>query len=206
MLSVGKLLKSARERKKISLHDVEKRIKVREKFIHALEEDKWDIFTSRIYITGILKNYTRFLELDERKILAFFRREYKRIEEIKFKETVSTSYLSSDSKRTIIMGFIFICFLLVGYFSYQLFQYLKPPSVQILSPQSYTFKRELTVKVVGKTEKESVITIMGERIYQNKEGIFEYIMPLKQKENILSIEVVGANGKKIVIKKFFKKV
>jgi len=205
MLSVGKLLKDAREKKNLSLHDVEKRIKVREQFVQALEEDKWGSFTSRIYIIGLLKNYARFLELDERKILAFFRREYERIEEIKFKEKVSNSYLSSDSKKTIVIGFIFIFILLVGYFSYQLFQYLKPPFVQIISPLNDTFKRESTIKIVGKTEKESEITIMGERIYQNREGVFEYIMPLRQNENILSIEVVGANGKKTIIEKKFMK-
>jgi len=203
MLSVGSLLKDAREKKKISLRDVEKRIKVREQFIRALEEDKWDKFTSRIYIIGILKNYARFLELDERKVLAFFRREYERIEETKFKRKVSTSYLSSDSKKTIMAGFIFVCILLVGYFSYQLFQFFKPPSVQIISPIGNTFKRELTVTIVGKTEKEAVITIMGERVYQNKEGVFEYILPLKQKVNPLSIEVIGANGKKTVFERNF---
>lgn len=205
MLSVGKLLRAAREKKKVSLRDVEKQIKVREQFIRALEEDKWYTFTSRIYVTGILKNYARFLELDERKILAFFRREYERSEELRFKEKVSTSYLSSDSKKTLFVGFIFICALLVSYFSYQLFQYFKPPTVQILAPASTLFKRESTVKIIGKTEKEAVITIMGERIYQNKEGIFEYVMPLKQKENTVSIEVIGANGKKTVIKKIFRK-
>ena len=206
MLSVGKLLKDARERKKISLLDVEKRIKVRVQFIQALEEDKWSSFTSRIYIAGILKNYARFLDLDEQKILAFFRREYERIEEIKFKEKISTSYLSSDSKKSIIVGFIFICFLLVGYFSYQLFQYFRPPVIQIISPTNNTFKRELMIKVIGKTEKESVITIMGERIYQDKEGVFEYSMPLKQKQNSLSIEVVGANGKKTILERKFMRL
>jgi cytoskeletal protein RodZ len=206
MLSVGKLLKEARERKKLTLKDVEKRIKVREQLIRALEEDKWYTFTSHIYVTGILKNYARFLGLDERKILAFFRREYERIEELKFKEKVSNSYLSSDSKKSLTVGFIFVCLLLVGYFSYQLFQYLKPPTVQIISPQTTQFKREATVKIIGKTEKEAVITIMGERIYQNKEGLFEYMMPLKQKENSLSIEVIGTNGKKTVLEKIFRKL
>ena len=204
MLSVGKLLKDTRERKKLSLHDVEKRIKVREQFLSAIEADDWSSFSSRIYTTGILKSYTRYLGMDERKILAFFRREYERIEEIKFKEKVSTSYFSSDSKKTIILGFVFICILLVGYFSYQLFQYFKPPTVQIISPTTTSFKREATIKIIGKTEKEAVITIMGERVYQNKEGVFEYILPLKQKENPLSIEVIGANGKKTVFEKIFK--
>lgn len=206
MLSVGKLLKDAREKRKLSIRDIEKNIKVREQFIRALEEDKWSAFTSRIYITGILKNYSRFLGLDERKILAFFRREYERIEEIKFKEKVSTTYLSSDSKKTIIAGFIFVCILLVGYFSYQLFQYLKPPAIQILSPMQNTFKREAMIKIIGKTEKEAAVTILGERIYLNNEGIFEYIMPLKQKENSIVIEVVGANGKKTVLQRIFKRL
>jgi cytoskeletal protein RodZ len=206
MFSVGTLLKDAREKKRLSLRDVEKRIKVREQFLVALEHDKWETFTSRIYVTGILKNYARFLGLDERKILAFFRREYERIEEIKFKERVSSSYLSSDSKKTIIGGFVLICVLLVGYFSYQMFQYLKPPTVTILYPKESTFKRQPTVKVVGKTENEVVITIMGERVYQNKDGIFEYIMPLKNKTNTLSIEVIGANGKKANLQRIFKKL
>ena len=156
MLSVGKLLKDTRERKKLSLHDVEKRIKVREQFLSAIEADDWSSFSSRIYTTGILKSYTRYLGMDERKILAFFRREYERIEEIKFKEKVSTSYFSSDSKKTIILGFVFICILLVGYFSYQLFQYFKPPTVQIISPTTTSFKREATIKIIGKTEKAIV--------------------------------------------------
>ena len=203
MLSVGKLLKDARERKNISLSDVEKRIKVREQFLHALENDEWSIFTSRIYIIGILKNYARFLGLDERKILAFFRREYERIEDVKFKEKVSSSYLSSDSKKTIIAGFVFVCILLMGYFSYQLFQYFKPPTVQIISPTTNTFKREAIIKIVGKTEKEAVITILGERVYQDKDGMFEYTMSLTQKVNPFIIEVIGANGKKTVIEKKF---
>lgn len=205
MLSVGSLLKDARERKKLTLRDVEKRIKVREQFIKAIEEDRWTSFTSRIYITGLLKNYARFLELDERKILAFFRREYERNEEIKFKERVSTSYLSSDSKKSIIVGFVFICILLVSYFSYQLYQFLKPPSIYLISPTQSSFKRDKTIKIVGKTDKEAVITIMNERIYQNKEGIFEYVLPLKERETKLSIDVVGANGKKTVLDKVFIK-
>lgn len=206
MLSVGTLLKDAREKKKLSLADVEKRIKVREQFLVALEADKWDKFTSRIYITGVLKNYSRFLGLDEKKILAFFRREYEKSEEIKFKEKVSNSYLSSDSKKTIIASFIFAFVLLVGYFTYQLFQYLRPPIIHIITPVSSTFKRQQTVKIIGKTEREAVVTIMGERVYQNKEGVFEYIMPLKDKENKLSIEVVGANGKKTILQRKFIKL
>lgn len=205
MLSVGTLLKNTRERKKISLRDVEKHIKIREKFIVALEEDRWNIFTSKIYIMGILKNYARFLSLDEQKILAFFRREYEKKDDVRFKERISGNYMSSDSKKTILTGFIVLGILFICYFSYQLYQYITPPKIEILSPTTSVFKRESTITIVGKTEKEAMVTILGERVYQNKEGIFEYVLPLKQKNTVLSIEVVGANGKKTQLDKIFKK-
>ncbi|MFZ2206306.1 MAG: helix-turn-helix domain-containing protein [Microgenomates group bacterium] len=205
MLSVGTLLKNTRERKKISLRDVEKHIKIREKFIVALEEDRWNIFTSKIYIMGILKNYARFLSLDEQKILAFFRREYEKKDDVRFKERISGNYMSSDSKKTILTGFILLGILFIFYFSFQLYQYITPPKIEILSPTTSVFKRESTITIVGKTEKEAMVTILGERVYQNKEGIFEYVLPLKQKNTVLSIEVVGANGKKTQLDKIFKK-
>lgn len=205
MLSVGTLLKNTRERKKISLRDVEKHIKIREKFIIALEEDKWNIFTSKIYIMGILKNYARFLSLDEQKILAFFRREYEKKDDVRFKERISGNYMSSDSKKTILTGFIILGILFIFYFSFQLYQYITPPKIEILSPTISVFKRESTITIVGKTEKEAMVTILGERVYQNKEGIFEYVLPLKQKNTVLTIEVVGANGKKTQLDKIFKK-
>ncbi len=205
MLSVGTLLKSTRERKKISLRDVEKHIKIREKFIVALEEDKWQIFTSKIYIMGILKNYSRYLSLDEQKILAFFRREYEKKDDVRFKERISGKYISSDSKKTILTGFIILGILFLLYFSFQLYQYIKPPKIEILSPTNFVFKRESTITVVGKTEKEAMVTILGERVYQDKDGVFKYVLPLKQKNTELSIEVVGANGKKTQLDTIFKK-
>ena len=51
-----------------------------------------------------------------------------------------------------------------------------------------------------------MITIAGERIYQNKEGIFVYDYSLNEGENKLIINLIGANGKKTIVEKtFFKK-
>jgi len=205
MLSVGSLLKNKREQKKLSLTDVEKQIKVRAKFIAALEEDRWDVFTSKIYISGIIKNYSQFLGLDYRKVLAFFRREYELKEDIRFKKRVSKRYFSPDSKKAVWAGFLSVFLLFIFYFIFQLFQYLKPPQIEIQSPVTTTFRRENVIKIVGKTEKEATITIFGERVYQNKEGIFEFMFPLHIGNNILSVEVIGANGKKTVIERIFKK-
>src|SRR5450830_1105793 len=99
MLSVGTILKKEREKKGLLLIDIEKQIKVREKYLKAVEEENWSYFSSKIYITGILKNYSRVLNLDHKKILAFFRRDYERKEEVKFKKKITSTYLTSETKK-----------------------------------------------------------------------------------------------------------
>ena len=94
MTTVGEILQKERIDKGIALLDIEKQIKVREKYLRAIEENNWDFFSSKIYITGILKNYSRLLGLDEKKVLAFFRRDYEKKDEVKFKRKVSQQYLT----------------------------------------------------------------------------------------------------------------
>ncbi len=196
MLSVGEILKQERLKKGYTFSFIEKKTKIREKFLIALEQNDWVMFSSKIYITGIIKNYAAFLGLDAHKLLAFFRREYEKKDEIRFKRRVKSSYFASDTKAivAVIFTFVFLAFFL--YFGYQLFQYLKPPSLLLIEPKSTVFKRIAKIKIIGKTEKDSHISIFSERIYQNKDGFFEYDFPLKVGKNTLTVDIIGANGKK----------
>jgi cytoskeletal protein RodZ len=201
MLSVGEVLKKTREKKGLTLEQVEKDIKIRKKFLEAIENDDWRSFSSKIYIDGLIKNYSNLLDLDVNKMMAFFRREYEKTEEVKFKKRISSQYLTPETKKVVISGVGLIILFFLGYFIYQLNLYFSPPRLDIIQPTTNTFKREERIKIIGKTEKEASILILGERVYQNKEGIFEYYFPLKIGDNQLQIEVVGANGKKSIIKK-----
>ncbi|MDO9028296.1 MAG: helix-turn-helix domain-containing protein [Candidatus Roizmanbacteria bacterium] len=206
MLSVGTILKKEREKKGLLLIDIEKQIKVREKYLKAIEEEDWNFFSSRIYIIGILKNYSRVLSLDEKKILAFFRRDYEKKEEVKFKRKITSAYLTSETKKFLKLGLVILSVFFIGYFIYQLKIYFSPPSFTFLTPKVKNFTIEKSVKISGKTDKDTMITIAGERIYQNKEGVFIYDYSLNEGNNKLIINLTGANGKKTTIEKtFFKK-
>lgn len=108
MTTVGEILQKERIDKGIALLDIEKQIKVREKYLRAIEENNWDFFSSKIYITGILKNYSRLLGLDEKKVLAFFRRDYEKKDEVKFKRKVSQQYLTPETRQVLKRGFIIL--------------------------------------------------------------------------------------------------
>lgn len=205
MLSVGSILKNEREKKGLLLSDVEKQIKVREKYLKAIEDENWNYFSSKIYITGILKNYSRVLNLDHKKVLAFFRRDYEKKEEVKFKRKVESSYLTSETKKFLRIGLVIITLFFVGYFILQLKTYFSPPTFTLLSPIVNNFTIEKKVKIVGKVEKDTSVTISGERIYQNKEGIFNYELSLNEGANKVIIILVGANGKKTTFEKIFYK-
>ncbi|MBW7960296.1 helix-turn-helix domain-containing protein [Patescibacteria group bacterium] len=205
MTTVGEIIKKRRLEKGFTLLDVEKRIRIREKYLRAIEDNNWNFFSSKIYIIGILKNYSKLLAIDENKILAFFRRDYERKEDIRFKEKVSRKYLAPETKQVLRGGLVIIVLFFFFYFCYQLFLFLTPPKLTILSPKDRVFNREDKVEIVGKTDKEASIVIIGQRVYQDNNGIFKYEFPIKEGNNVLKIELTGANGKKSVYKENFVK-
>src|SRR3989344_7833512 len=123
MISGGEILKKQRERLNIELKDVEKSIKVRQKFLDSIERNNWSIFSSKIYILGVIKNYSLFLGLDPNSTSAFFRRDYERQESVKFKRKIAGHYFTSETKKIFIVILFFIFILFFGYFGYQLSLY-----------------------------------------------------------------------------------
>ncbi|KKP87167.1 MAG: Transcriptional regulator, XRE family [Candidatus Roizmanbacteria bacterium GW2011_GWA2_35_8] len=205
MTTVGDILKKERQSKGLLLSDIEKQIKVREKYLRAIEENDWAFFSSKIYIIGILKNYSRMLSIDPKRILAFFRRDYEKKEEVKFKKKVASGYLTPESKKYFMATAILTAFFIIIYFGYQLSLYFSPPKMIIISPSKTSFTTEDRIRIIGKTERDAAVVIFGDRVYQNKDGIFEYSFPLKEGVNKLIIELTGANGRKTTIEKDFQK-
>ncbi len=205
MLSVGEILRREREKQNKTLRDIEKQSRVREKVLLAVEENNWDSFSSKVYITGAIKNYAATLDLDPDKMLAYFRRDYEKKEVIRFKQNLPLQNLLPETKKIVFAMIVVIFLLFSAYFGYQLKLYTTPPTVEIISPSKNTFRNVERIKIKAKTEKEANITIFGERVYQNKgeEGIFEYDLPMKKGVNTLTVEVVGANGKKTILTREF---
>ncbi len=203
MLTVGEILRKAREKKGLTISQVEKAIRVRAKFLSAIEENNWNSFSSKIYITGIITNYAKFLGLDQGKMQAFFRRDYEKLEESQFKQRISTKSLAPQTRSVIYAAIFFVFLLFSFYFGFQLKIYLRPPTVTIVSPQKNTFRSTDRIHIIGRTEKEASILIFGDHVYQNKDGVFEYDFPLHKGNNELIVEVTGANGKKTVYKKVY---
>ena len=72
VVEIGNVLRAARERQGIELGEVERETRIRERYLAALEAEKFELLPARAYAKGFLRVYADFLGLDGRLIVAEF--------------------------------------------------------------------------------------------------------------------------------------
>ncbi len=72
MGDLGQLLREAREQKGVSLEQVEEATRIRQKFLQALEEGNYGALPAEAYVTGFLRTYAVYLELDPEEMIALY--------------------------------------------------------------------------------------------------------------------------------------
>ncbi len=68
-MTIGERLKRAREEKGFTLKDVQEKIKIRTKYLEAIEEEKYDVIPGEAYIKAFIKGYASHLGLDADELL-----------------------------------------------------------------------------------------------------------------------------------------
>lgn len=69
MGNIGESLKSAREARGITLDKAEEDTKIRKRYLQALEDGDYDVIPGRVYAKGFLRNYAKYLGLDQEEIM-----------------------------------------------------------------------------------------------------------------------------------------
>jgi cytoskeletal protein RodZ len=67
--SVGEMLRTAREARKVTLDVVNQNTKISVDVLAALEQDDFDSIESDIYLKGFLKTYANYLRIDTREVM-----------------------------------------------------------------------------------------------------------------------------------------
>ena len=68
--SIGQRLSEARLARGLSLTDVERQTRIARRYLQAFEADQWDVLPAPVYARGFLRNYARFLGLDDKELVA----------------------------------------------------------------------------------------------------------------------------------------
>jgi len=64
MFAIGDSLREARTRRGLSAADVQKDLRIRERYLTALEEERWELLPGEAYTKGFLRTYAEFLGLN----------------------------------------------------------------------------------------------------------------------------------------------
>jgi cytoskeleton protein RodZ len=71
---IGVTLRKARNRRKVSLSEVEAATKIRLRYLRAMESEEWDVLPGGAYTRGFIRTYASFLGLDGEQLADEYRR------------------------------------------------------------------------------------------------------------------------------------
>jgi len=64
MFEIGQSLREARLKRDLTPADVQKAIRIRDRYLQALEEERWELLPGDAYVKGFLRTYADYLGLD----------------------------------------------------------------------------------------------------------------------------------------------
>jgi cytoskeleton protein RodZ len=70
---IGATLREARSRRKVELSEVEATIKIRARFLRAIENEEWDALPGVAYTRGFIRTYAYYLGLDGERLADEYR-------------------------------------------------------------------------------------------------------------------------------------
>src|SRR3989344_6308316 len=118
MIRVGQKLAQVRQKKGLTLKDVEDATKIKSTFLSSIEKGEYQDLPSPAYAHGFVKNYAQFLGIPVREIMALFRREFDEKREFRvLPETITDAKEYSSFRfrvRRRILLSVFFLFLFIG--------------------------------------------------------------------------------------------
>ena len=209
MLTVGDILKKARAEKRITLEQAEKDLRIRRKFLLALEENAWQNLPSLPYIKGFLRNYSKYLGLAPDEMIAFFRRQYVAQEKAGLLPSGIANPLDQALLRfTPKLSAAILVFVFVGFFIVYLFiQYLSfsnPPALEIHTPKEGEVTNSSNIIVSGSADSDAVISINNQKIALSDEGKFSTSVSLNPGVNTIVVEATSKFGKKRTVSRMIQ--
>lgn len=195
MRTAGEILIEGRKLKSLTLEQVEKETRIRKNILEKLEKGDWASLEPT-YTKGLLKNYANYLGLDEKRVLAFYRREYD-----EKKQAKSTGQLKKIQPRFRLTPTLLSILLIIGvvsavvfYLFYQYRSFTAAPYLNVQEPEDNIKISSLQINVVGSTLNDSILKINGEDVQVSPGGTFSVAVGLKKGVNLLTITSANRFG------------
>ena len=196
--TVGRRLKEARRKKKLTIEKVEEATKVRAKYLEAIESDRWKQFPSFVYILGFVRRYSDFLGLDSEDITDEFKREFgttRRIFPLKSqKEKLTANRLIITPKLVLGVVAIAVVALVVGYIIYSVEKFSRAPQLEVTFPKTEIVEQK-DIVIEGNTLSTAIVEINNQLVSVDDTGHFTQAVELTPGVNFYEIRSKSRLGK-----------
>ncbi len=175
---VGKILKQAREAKKLNIPDIAKKLNIKEEYLIAIESSDFTSLPGKVYSLGFIRSYSAFLDLNNNEILGQYKKEAANIkfpEKLRMPNPENIGILPNSILLIISAGLIMVLLLLWFLFSkeapkeHEFNAVIEEVEVKEESTESKTFDNNFTENTENATEnaKESSLPIGVESETEN---------------------------------------
>ena len=96
MFEIGVSLREARLKRGLTPAEVQKAIRIRDRYLQALEEERWEVLPGDAYVKGFLRTYADYLGLDGNLYVDEYNNRFAHNEELAF---VPERFARSGSRR-----------------------------------------------------------------------------------------------------------
>ncbi len=203
MLKAGQRLKEERLAKGITLEEASKVTKIRSSFLSHIEESEYSKLPSVAYAQGFVRNYTNFLGLPEKEILALFRREF---DENKVFRVLPSGMARREEfplkrfkiRNTLAFGAL-IFLILLTYIVLQYRSAFLGPSLTVSSPKNNTVFASSDVIVSGVTSQDATVFVNDQPVSVLDDGSFKKDINVFPGSNQITVRAINRFGRETVI-------
>ena len=195
----GNALKQRRCDLGYSIEDAAQASGIPQRHIHLLETEQLDRLPSFLYVKAFLDRYCTFLRMPCDIVTASYKRKYAVIVSESKRPQKHQQLRVKDSKITPRrLSVVASSVLFLGLGAYSLWQssfLFQAPELTIESPVSDIVTVEDQITVIGATDSQATLTLNGEQIFVESNGVFAETVLLNEGVNTLTIIAANRFGK-----------
>jgi cytoskeletal protein RodZ len=162
MESIGRYLRGERELRKFTLEEVSKFTRIKEQYLNAIEEDRYDLLPSAIYVKGYLTAYARYLGLDPNDTVLRCQRylkeltvtEEKRLEQQKPEPPRQVSFSTKRAMPYLVLAILSTMMVLTVFFVMQILQVSFRPALNQREPTPVAMSSPPQIQEWGRSQTE----------------------------------------------------
>lgn len=197
-LTLGEKLRKFRGELHVPLVEVARTTRIRVKYLEYLENGEYEKLPADVYVRGFLRNYARFLGVDEGALIKLYERERNIQENLGNTKKLPISHFNLPATSFVITSRMIIgvvsavsVLVIFGYLYQEFSRFAAEPALVILEPTSGAVIETSEVVLRGKTEKGARVSVNGEASFVGSEGEFSEKLTLQQGVNTVSVVAIN---------------